>query len=129
MGKTLKIQGKWTYSDLDELIVNHVKAMAKKVEEMMNDDRYLTGSHKQTGRLAFFPTNLCYLHCPTDEWLTTYTEANPKRAIYAFCINPRKPGCFHMCFKNGQQGPLNDVQVRVIPNAFELRNSVYPDMR
>lgn len=129
VGKTLKIQGKWTYSDLDELIVNHVKAMAKKVEEMMNDDRYQTGSQKQTSKSSLFRHEFCLLTIILDDWLTTYTEANPKRAIYAFCINPKKPGCFHMCFKSGQQGPLNDVQVRVIPNAFELNKSVYPDMR
>jgi len=50
VGKTLKIGGKYTYSDLDELIVNHVKAMARKVEEMMNDERYQTGSKNGTGK-------------------------------------------------------------------------------
>lgn len=54
VGKTLKIMGKYTYSDLDELIVNHVKAMAKKVEEMMNDERYQTGSKNQTGKRFSF---------------------------------------------------------------------------
>ena len=50
VGRTLKIGGKYTYSDLDELIVNHVKAMARKVEEMMNDERYQTGSKNGTGK-------------------------------------------------------------------------------
>jgi transcription elongation factor SPT6 len=54
VGKILKIMGKYTYSDLDELIVNHVKAMAKKVEEMMNDERYQTGSKNQTGKQSSF---------------------------------------------------------------------------
>ena len=53
VGRMLRIQnssGKpWTYSDLDELIVGHVRAMARKVEEMMNDERYQTGSRQQTG--------------------------------------------------------------------------------
>ena len=53
VGKTLKIAGKYTYSDLDELIVLHIRAMAKKVNEMMADDRYQADfSKQQTGKLA-----------------------------------------------------------------------------
>ena len=54
VGKVLKVGGKWSYSDLDELIVLHVKAMAKKVEEMMGDDRYQSGSKQQTGKQPSF---------------------------------------------------------------------------
>lgn len=58
VGRTLKI-GRSSYSDLDELIVLHVKAMAKKVEEMMGDEKYQSGSREQTGksrhgRFSFF---------------------------------------------------------------------------
>ncbi|KAL1638478.1 Transcription elongation factor spt6 [Neofusicoccum ribis] len=112
LGRTLKIGGKYTYSDLDELIVLHVKAMAKKVDEMMTDEKY-----QQTSRAQ------------TEQWLTTYTEANPKRSMYAFCINPKFPGYFHLCFKAGQQAPLASWPVKVIPNAFELQKNHYPDMR
>ena len=49
VGRTLKI-GRYTYSDLDELIVNHVKAMVKKVEEIMADERYQRGSKAQAGK-------------------------------------------------------------------------------
>ena len=50
VGKTLKIGGRYSYSDLDELIVLHIKAMAKKVNEMVNDDRYQTGTRQQAGK-------------------------------------------------------------------------------
>ena len=50
VGRTLKVGGKYTYTDLDELIVLHVKAMAKKVEEMMGDERFQNGSKAQTGK-------------------------------------------------------------------------------
>ncbi|WPH01503.1 transcription elongation factor SPT6 [Acrodontium crateriforme] len=112
VGKTLKIGGKYSYSDLDELIVLHVQAMAKKVEEMMGDERYQSGTRQQT-----------------EAWLTTYTEANPKRSMYAFCLNPKYPGYFDLCFKAGQAAPLSNWPVKVIPNAFELRGHKYPDMR
>ncbi|GAB7350079.1 hypothetical protein MBLNU459_g0746t1 [Dothideomycetes sp. NU459] len=112
VGRTLKISGKYSYSDLDELIVLHVKAMAKKVDEMMEDERYQKGSKAQT-----------------EQWLTTYTEANPKRSMYAFCINPKYPGYFFLCFKAGQHAELQNWPVKIIPNAFELQKNHYPDMR
>ncbi|KAF2151435.1 transcription elongation factor spt6 [Myriangium duriaei CBS 260.36] len=112
VGRTLKVAGKYTYTDLDELIVLHVKAMAKKVEEMMGDERFQNGSKAQT-----------------EQWLTTYTEANPKRSMYAFCINPKFPGYFYLCFKAGAGAPLSSWPVKVIPNAFELQKNAYPDMR
>ncbi|KAI9714051.1 MAG: Transcription elongation factor spt6 [Bogoriella megaspora] len=112
VGRTLKIGGKYSYSDLDDLIANHVRAMAKKVDEMMGDERYQDGSKTQT-----------------DQWLETYTEANPKRSMYAFCINPKFPGHFFLCFKAGRDAPLASWPVKIIPNAFELRGNPYPDMR
>ncbi|KAK3621276.1 Transcription elongation factor spt6 [Elasticomyces elasticus] len=118
VGRTLRIGGGggggkgWTYSDLDELIVLHVRAMARKVEEMMGDERYQAGSRQQT-----------------EQWLTTYTEANPRRSMYAFCLNPKYPGYFYLCFKAGQNAPLANWPVKVIPNAFELKGNKYPDMR
>ena len=50
-GTTLKIGGRYTYSDLDELIVNHVKAMAKKVDEMMLHEKYQNSSKADTGKI------------------------------------------------------------------------------
>ena len=49
-GTTLKIGGRYNYSDLDELIVNHVKAMAKKVDEMMLHEKYQNSSKADTGK-------------------------------------------------------------------------------
>lgn len=49
LGKTLRIGGRYTYSDLDELIVAHVKAMAKKVDEMMGNEKYLDRSKAAVG--------------------------------------------------------------------------------
>ncbi|KAL8713787.1 MAG: hypothetical protein Q9220_002314 [cf. Caloplaca sp. 1 TL-2023] len=111
-GGTLKIGGKYNFSDLDELIVNHVKAMAKKVDEMMLHEKYQNGSKAETER-----------------WLSTYTEANPKRSVYAFCIDPKHPGYFFLCFKAGQHAQLQSWPVKVIPHAFELQRNPYPDMR
>jgi transcription elongation factor SPT6 len=64
-----------------------------------------------------------------EKWLTTYLEANPKRSVYAFCIDPKHPGYFYLCFKAGQHSRVNSWPVRVVPNAFELLQSAYPDMK
>ncbi|ORY11700.1 SH2 domain-domain-containing protein [Clohesyomyces aquaticus] len=110
LGKQLRV-GKHTYSDLDELIVNHVEAMAKKVAEMMRDERFQKGS-KET----------------TEQWLKTYCEANPKRFMYAFCSMPRYPGYFWLCYRAGYDAKPGAWPVKVIPNAFELQGHQYPDM-
>lgn len=51
VGKILRIGGKYNYSDLDELIVDHVKAMARKVDEMMQHEKYQSGTKAETGKL------------------------------------------------------------------------------
>jgi transcription elongation factor SPT6 len=52
VGKTLRVGGKYNYSDLDELIVNHVKAMARKVDEMMLHEKYQQFSKADAGKLG-----------------------------------------------------------------------------
>ncbi|PLB39348.1 chromatin-remodeling histone chaperone SPT6 [Aspergillus candidus] len=112
VGRTLKVGGRYTYSDLDDLIFNHVKAMAKKVDEMTLHEKYQEGTRDAT-----------------YAWLNTYTKANPRRSAYAFCIDPKHPGYFFLCFKAGEQAPLHSWPVKVIPQGYELQRNPYPDMR
>jgi transcription elongation factor SPT6 len=49
LGKQLRV-GKHVYSDLDELIVTHIESMAKKVTEMMKDDRFQKQGKEYTGK-------------------------------------------------------------------------------
>lgn len=112
VGKVLRVGSKYTYSDLDELIVEHVKAMAKKVEEMMQHEKFQKGSRADL-----------------EKWLTTYIDANPNRSTYAFCIDPKHPGYFYLCFKASRTSRVNAWMVRVVPHAFEMMKSQYPDMR
>lgn len=64
-----------------------------------------------------------------EKWLTTYTEANPKRSVYGFCLDTKHPGYFHLLFKAGIHASINSWSVRVVPNAFEMQKAPYPDMR
>lgn len=63
-GTTLKIGGRYNYSDLDELIVNHVKAMAKKVDEIMLHEKYQGGTKADTGDYIPFPLCPSLIHAP-----------------------------------------------------------------
>jgi transcription elongation factor SPT6 len=51
LGRTLKVNNmdKYKYTDLDELIASHIEGMAKKVTEMMRDERFREGSKAQVG--------------------------------------------------------------------------------
>ncbi|KAL2262410.1 hypothetical protein VTK26DRAFT_1404 [Humicola hyalothermophila] len=112
VGKVLRVGGKYTYTDLDELIVDHVKAMAKKVEELMQHEKFQKGSRADL-----------------EKWLTTYIDANPNRSMYAFCLDTKHPGYFYLCFKASRSSRVNAWMVRVVPHAYELLKSQYPDMR
>jgi transcription elongation factor SPT6 len=57
VGRTLKIAKKYSYSDLDELIVNHVKAMARKVDKMFDHEKFHEGSKADTGEFQFVPSS------------------------------------------------------------------------
>ncbi|KAL5372344.1 hypothetical protein DPSP01_013579 [Paraphaeosphaeria sporulosa] len=110
VGKQLRV-GKQVYSDLDELIVNHVQAMARKVAELTRDERFQKGTKEET-----------------EQWLATYCNANTTRSMYAFCAIPKHPGYFWLCFQAGRDGMKGEWPVKVIPNAFEMQKNVYPDM-
>lgn len=132
VGKQLRIGGKYTYSDLDELIVDHVKAMSRKVDEMMQHEKYQTGTQRDIGKFESLPSHGRFPRLTIytlEKWLTTYTEANPKRSVYAFCLDTKHPGYFFLCFKAGQNAKPSAWNVKIVPNAFELLKNAYPDMR
>ena len=56
-------------------------------------------------------------------------DANPNRSTYAFCIDTGRPGCFFLCFKSSKVSPVVSWVVKVIPHAYQMLGSEYPDMR
>ncbi|KAH8920225.1 hypothetical protein BT69DRAFT_1284201 [Atractiella rhizophila] len=113
LGRTLRVGGKYSYSDLDELIFSHVKAMARKVEEMMNSEKY-KGSEQEL-----------------NTFLTNYVMANPDKSIYAFGIDKRNPGQFLCSFKANSSSPIQSWSVKLVPGAFVLQDKFsdpLPDM-
>ncbi|KAK5661294.1 hypothetical protein OQA88_11189 [Cercophora sp. LCS_1] len=112
VGRVLRVGSKYSYSDLDELIVDHVKAMAKKVDELMRHDKFRGESRSDL-----------------EKFLNVYIAANPNRSAYFFCVDTKHPGYFYLCFKSSPKSPVVSWSVRVIPHAYELLKSQYPDMR
>ena len=96
LGRQLRIQGKYTYSDLDELIVSHVRSMARKVDEMMHSDKY-KGGEADLSKYYFIVTRI-ELTEESGKWLNTSIMAEPTRSFYGFALDPRKPGNFILSF-------------------------------
>jgi transcription elongation factor SPT6 len=90
LGTQLRISDKHRYSDLDELIDAHIKQMARKVTELTMNDRF-KGSQDSL-----------------DKFLTTWTNANPGRSIYAFGWNSdrRKAGQVVLGFRTNDKVPI-----------------------
>jgi transcription elongation factor SPT6 len=112
VGKTLRVGGKYSYSDLDELIVEHVKAMARKMDEMTSHPKFRNDKSRKD----------------TEQFLVSYTQAAPKKSIYTFTFDYKHPGYFILSFKAGRNAPINCWPVKVVPGGFQLKEQAYPDM-
>ncbi|TDL24763.1 transcription elongation factor Spt6 [Rickenella mellea] len=102
IGGQLIIDGKYEYSDLDEMIVNHVHAMARRVEELMAHEKF----KKEDDEL--------HAH------LTSLLAANPSKSIYGFSLNRKRPGHFNLSFLAKKGSPIQTWPVRVSPEAYYL---------
>ncbi|WFC97997.1 Transcription elongation factor spt6 [Malassezia yamatoensis] len=103
LGRILRVADMGSYSDLDDLIVNHIRPMAAMVEMMINHEKY-KGSNTEE------------LH----EYLTNTSLANPTRSVYAFGLNRERPGYFDLAFKANASAPIQTWPVKVLPGTFKL---------
>ncbi|EGN93242.1 hypothetical protein SERLA73DRAFT_126732 [Serpula lacrymans var. lacrymans S7.3] len=103
VGGLLVVDEKHQYADLDELIVNHVQATARRVEELMAHEKFKHGSEDE-------------LH----SFLKNFVMANPAKSIYGFTLNRRKPGHFSLCFLANKGSTVQTWPVRVAPEAYYL---------
>jgi transcription elongation factor SPT6 len=98
VGGTLIVDSTHSYADLDELIVNHVQTMARKVEQLMAHERFKHGSEddlRERRIYFFFPHKTDYW---TDLSLKNSLAANPAKSMYGFTLNRKRPGHFSLCF-------------------------------
>ena len=87
------------YADLDELIVNHIQAMARKVEELMAHEKFKAGSEDELRKSAFNDARVSVVLIDyLDLFLKNFVAANPAKSAYGFTLNRRRPGHFNLCF-------------------------------
>ncbi|GAA5884951.1 hypothetical protein JCM3774_000862 [Rhodotorula dairenensis] len=113
LGTQLRVSDKHRYSDLDELIDAHIKQMARKVTELTLSDRF-KGSQDSL-----------------DKFLTTWTNANPGRSIYAFGWNSdrRKAGQVVLGFRTNDKVPIAHWDVSIVPEGYVLKGQVHGDVQ
>lgn len=109
-GKEFIVERK-RYSDLDQLIFQHVQATAKNVNEMCRHPKFREGALPEV-----------------NEWLESYTRANPKSSAYVFCYDHKAPGWFLLLFKVNVNTPVTTWHVKTEVNGFVLKGFSYPNM-
>lgn len=110
LGRILRIANKYSYSDLDDLIINHVKAIVRKFDEVQMHEKF-----KNEGELESF--------------LKNYVQAHPGRSTYGFCIDSDHPGYLKLSFLNKSTkdgGQIQTWHVKVLPGAYQLNNAEVP---
>jgi transcription elongation factor SPT6 len=103
VGGQLVVDPTHSYADLDELIVNHVQAMARRVEELMAHEKFKHGSEDE-------------LHL----FLKNFLAANPAKSMYGFTLNRKRPGHFNLCFLANKNSIVQSWPIRVAPEAYFL---------
>ncbi|WVW82891.1 transcription elongation factor SPT6 [Kwoniella bestiolae CBS 10118] len=110
LGRILRVAGRYSYSDLDELIINHVKAMARKIDEIQMHEKYKAEDD-------------------LEAYLKNYVQAHPGRSMYGFSIDSDRPGYIKLCFLNKSTrdgGVIQTWPVQVLPGAYKLNNAEVP---
>lgn len=110
MGKQYIVDGQ-EYADLDQLIFQHVQAIAKHVNEMCRNPKFREGA-------------LAEVH----EWLESYTRANPRSSAYVFCYDHKNPGWFLLLFKVNVNTPISTWYVKTERDGYRLKGFSYPNM-
>lgn len=99
------------YADLDQLIFQHIQAIAKRIDEMTRNPKFREGT-------------LSEVH----EWLESYTRANPRSSAYIFCYDHKTPGSFLLLFKVNVNTPIATWHVRTEADGYNLKGFSYPNM-
>lgn len=97
------VEGK-SYSDLDQLIFQHIQAISKKVDDLVRSPKFREGT-------------LAEVH----DWLESYTKANPKSSAYVFCYDHKVPGSFLLLFKVNVNTPIVTWHVKTITEGYTLK--------
>ncbi|KAJ9096338.1 hypothetical protein QFC21_005158 [Naganishia friedmannii] len=113
LGRILRVRDfDASYSDLDDLIVNHVKAIAEKVEALTHHEKYRKEDQ-------------------IEEYLRQYVSAHAGKSAYAFCLDSSRPGWAKVFFLNKSPkdgGIMQSWPIRIMPGAYKLFDAEVPGM-
>ncbi|KZO97710.1 hypothetical protein CALVIDRAFT_535812 [Calocera viscosa TUFC12733] len=102
------VVGEYVYSDLDELLVNHVNAMAKRVSDLMEHEKFYKGTSPERA------------DAERRQYLTEFVMANPNKSIYAFGLDRQHPGYFVVDFMVNKNIPMQTWPIKVTPRGYRL---------
>ncbi|KAI9229883.1 MAG: SH2 domain-containing protein, partial [Piptocephalis tieghemiana] len=111
MGQRLLV-GSFEYADLDDLVVNHVEAMSKLVNELAKHPRCVS------------TPSLDALHTV----LNNRVMAQEGRVAYGFCLNSERAGTFYLSWKYKLGSDPVDWVVKVNPGGYILNRIQYPSV-
>ena len=109
VGRMLLV-GKYTYLDLDQLIIEHVNRLAQKFDEISLNEKFKP-EHELEG------------------YLKNYVLAHPGRSTYGFSVDSDRPGYLKLCFLNAPTkdgGVIHTWHVKVLPDAYQLNGASVP---
>lgn len=112
LGRILRVGGAAgsSYSDLDELLVNHIAPMAAMVEKLINNEKF-QGSEETL-----------------QTELSNFMLANPGKSQYGFTVDKKRPGVFTLCFKANRGAEIQRWPIRVLPGRYKLNEAELPDV-
>ncbi|CAG8566784.1 20142_t:CDS:10, partial [Dentiscutata erythropus] len=109
IGRKLLVEnGKYVYSDLDELIVEYVESKAQKVEALVSHTKY-----KATEDIL-------------RDFLNMSLTVNPRQSEYGFCLDTKTPGWFSFMFKFKPGSQTDTWTGSIRPDGYKLKDQIYP---
>jgi transcription elongation factor SPT6 len=105
LGRQLSINNSEFFSDLDELLVNHVGAVVRKLDTLMQHEKYRPEG--QLGESSWLDTHTrsaaeahsCVDGDPfTDDYLNDQVRARPGSSAYGFSLDSERPGWAKLSF-------------------------------
>ncbi|CAG8576526.1 11772_t:CDS:10 [Ambispora gerdemannii] len=107
--KKLKV-GSYEYDDIDELIVTHIEASSRKVEELCSHPKY---RHSADELASYIETSI---------------TANPRQCAYGFYLDRKNPGNFYLGYKLSADWTKSHWVGSIRPDRFILNNETYSDI-
>ncbi|ODV62922.1 chromatin-remodeling histone chaperone SPT6 [Ascoidea rubescens DSM 1968] len=100
--------GSSKYSDLDDLIENHIKKLSRNVDRMVNHEKFKLGG-KET----------------VEAFLNAYSKTNPSKGCYIFCFDYKHAGWFLLLYKTNVNSKVYTIHVQIVPDGYLLDNYNY----